>query len=469
MFRNGKGEQFQMTQGQCEIFEAIYTKKYPRVHISCHTRYGKSDVISMAVLLSAATFPEKWAIVAGNKEKASIIMQYIISHLFDNAYTKQKFIIGKGENEEDIKRYRNKDRINFNLGDGKLGEIFITTAEGALGFGAPNIIEDEAALISSQDHALVMRMLGDQPDNFLCKVGNPWEQEHFRKSSEDANYHKIIIDYGQGIREGRITPAYIDEMRKQPFFDVLYECKFPASGLQDDKGWISLLTREEIERAMIEPPINGFGINKLGVDVAGGGRNYSVIVQRHTNVAKIIHKTKESDTMCLAEKVIGMSRIFGQKYKFNIHPSNIFVDMVGIGRGCYDLLNREIPGVWGINGGSEPTSIYEKEKYTNLRAELFWRTREWILKGGKLERNEDWFQLCQVKYRVKLEGTRGKLQIISKEELAGDGVLSPDVADALSMTFRTDDMVEVDREEVEEQERHQMGGFDPNDPFALQV
>jgi hypothetical protein len=472
-FKNSKGEPFILTDGQAELFALIYKKKYSRNHIETHTRYGKSDVISMAVLLRVANYAEKWAIVAGNKDKAGIIMSYAIGHIFDNAYIHKRFQMDPGENEENIRRYRNKSKINFNLaekrGDTKLGEMFITTAEGALGFGAPNVVEDEAGLISGKDHALVMRMLGDQPENFLVKIGNPWEMEHFRKSYEDPNYHKLTVDFKQGIKEGRLTPAYIDEMRKQPFFDVLYECKFPPSGMLDEKGWVQLLSKDEIDRAMIDHA-EGFGINKLGVDVAGGGRNFSVIVQRFTNVAKKIYKTKEPDTISLAEAVINTRT----KNK-GMRPSDIFTDMVGIGRGMYDILNREMPGVYGLNGGSEPTTVEDKDKFVNLRAELFWKMREWIIGGGKLERDDDWYQLTKIKYRTKLEGRRGKLQIISKEELAHEGIDSPDVADALSMTFRTDDIPQqqtyfdtLDKEEkqyfIDKQEQRE---WDPMHPFSM--
>jgi hypothetical protein len=445
LYKNDKGEPFELTDGQVEIFDSIFKKKYPRVHIQTPTRYGKSHTIAMAILARASTFPEKWAIVAGNKDKAGIIMAYVIQHIFDNEYTRQRFVLNKGESEENIRRYKNKDRVNFKLENGLLGEVFITTAEGALGFGAPNVVEDESALISEKDHALVMRMLGDQPDNFICKVGNPWESEHFRSSFQDDNYHKIVIDYQQGVREGRFTSAYIDEMRKQPFFDVLYECKFPPLGIIDEKGWVPLLTKDEIDRAMIEDG-EGFGINKLGVDVAGGGRNFSVIVQRHNNLARIIHKTKESDTMKLAEMVISLDK--------NTKRTGIFVDSVGIGKGCYDILSRQVVGVWPINGGEKPTDIYSEAEYVNLRAQLYWKLRKWILGGGKLVKSDDWYQLTKLKYRTKLEGTKGKMAIISKEDLLKEGIDSPDVADALMMTFRTDDIPDIfqglSREEVED-------------------
>lgn len=208
-------------------------------------------------------------------------MDYLIRHIFDNDFTKSRFVMEKGESEEAIRRHRRKDRINFKLPDGTLSEILVATAENALGFGAPNVVEDESALISSQDHSMVMRMLGAQTDNFLCKIGNPFDSDHFRASYEDDNYMKIIIDYKDAIREGRLTEDFVEEMRKQPNFGVLYEVKFPPRDQIDQDGWIPLMTKEDIDRAMIEPnTMEGFGIRKAGADIAGGGRNFSIIVNR---------------------------------------------------------------------------------------------------------------------------------------------------------------------------------------------
>ena len=452
-YKTDTGEPFILTEGQAEIFDLIFKKKYSRVHCETCTRFGKSEVVSQAVLTRVSTFPEKWAIIAGQKEKARIIIGYIIKHIFDNEYTKARFVIEKGESEENIRRYRNKDRINFNVGNGLLGEVFITTASNALGFGASNIVLDEAALVNEKDFALVMRMLGDQIDNFLCKVGNPWDSEHFDKSREDPRYHKVIIDYHQAIKEGRLTEEYVEEMKQQPFFGVLYECKRPPFGIMDEKGWIPLLTKDEVRNAFIDSA-TGFGIKKLGVDVAGGGRNFSVIVQRHSNYAKIIHKTKNPDTMTLAERVIN------QKNKEEIQNNDIFIDKVGIGKGAYDILTREITGIRGVNGGAEPTTEIEKEKFVNLRAEMFWKARQWILGGGKLEKHEDWFQLAKIKYRTKLEGTKGKMIIMSKEEMIKNGIDSPDIADSLAMTFSTPDIPPLSDEARRRQEQEQ-GGFDP--------
>jgi len=425
-------------QGNCielESEDGIYL--VGKNHIPTHN----SEAISLAVLTRVSTFPEKWAIVAGEREKAGIIMNYIIKHIFDNDYTKQRFVMEKGESEESIKRHRNKSRINFKLENGLLGEIFITTANAAMGLGAPNVVEDESALINEKDHALVMRMLGDQPENFLVKVGNPWDSEHFDNSREDPNYKKVIIRYPQAIKEGRLTPEYVEEMRKQPFFGVLYECQRPPLGTVDEEGWIPLITKDEIKAAFVKEA-HGFGINKLGVDVAGGGRNFSVIVQRFTNYARIIHKTHDPDTMNLAEKVIDFKTLK------KVRPMDISMDKVAIGKGLYDILSRdkETTGIRGINAGEKPTNKIEAEKFVNLRAEMFWKAIQWIKKGGKLLEDDDWFQLARIKYRTKLEGTKGKMVIMPKEMMLKKGIDSPDVADSLALTFVSPDIPYADRE-----------------------
>jgi len=143
------------------------------------TRYGKSLVTALAILTRVATFPEKWAIVAGSEKQAKIIMGYIIEHAFDNDYTRSKLAITEGESLEHLRRERSKSRLNFKHTDGTYGEVFILSADSrnkqragdaVMGFGAPNIVLDEAALVDDDIESKIFRMLGDQPDNFYFKV-----------------------------------------------------------------------------------------------------------------------------------------------------------------------------------------------------------------------------------------------------------------------------------------------------------
>ena len=150
-------------------------------------------------------------------------------------------------------------------------------------------------------------------------------------------------------------------------------------------------------------------------------------------------------------------------------PYDIAIDSVGIGKGTFDIINRQIPGVRSINAGEKPSGPEEELEFINLRAEIFWKTRKWILEGGKLEENEDWYQLSKIKYKVKLEGTKGKMQIISKEELLREGIESPDIADALAMTFIGTEIPHLDPEEEELIRFREEGKekINPFNPFEL--
>lgn len=461
-FTNELGEPITFVPGQKEIIAAIINLGrggLNRVQIETPTQYGKSAAVAAAITM-LVTKKLKVAIVAGTGEKAQIIMDYVINFTLENEIPRALLDIDIPK--EKLKRERSRRRLTFSSGF----EVRVYSADARnkqatgnaiMGFGAPIVIEDEAALVDDVVDAKIARMVGgfSTTTNLLVKIGNPFYRNHFYETHRDPNYHLIWIDYRQGLREGRFTPEFIEEMRKKPAFDVLYEVKFPPEGAADTKGWVPLLSREQIKQAMVKG-VQGFGINKLGIDVAGGGRNYSVIVQRFANVAKKVYKSPTTDTMEIVEEIIRRKRAE------NIRPRDIFIDKIGVGQGAYDLLNREIPGVHGVKVSESPPDDISKEEFVNLRAYLFWKVREWILKGGKLEEDEDWYQLANLKYRVKLEGKRGKMQIISKEDLAKDGIPSPDVADALALTFLTPDIPPIDEEEHEISES---AGVDPFNPF----
>ena len=462
MYKDENGNPFVLTDGQCDIFNLIFKKLTPRVHIASFTRYGKSHTIAMAILTRICTYPERWCIAAGNEDQAHIILSHLISHIFDNELTRRRFILGRGESEESIRRYRNKNRLNFKLEKGLLGEVFVTNAQGAMGYGAPNVILDEAALVTDQDESFVFRMLGDQTDNFYFKIGNPWDSGHFRSSASDPNYFKVNIDYYQGIKENRIKPEMVEEARKKPFFGVLYECKFPPLSAQNEEGWIPLLTKDEVERAFIYQWAS-YGEERLGGDVAGGGKNSSVLVHRSPLAARIMLKSNEADTMLFAEQVMSFQK------KLKIRNENLFIDKVGIGRGVCDILARQSGYNNGINVGDKLTEgTKDEELYFNLRAKIGWKLRQWILGGGKLmvendQQKEDWLQLSKVKYRQRLEGMHGKIQIMPKEKMLKEGIESPDCYDALALTFVTDDREYTDmEEEFMERQQKEISFMQPN-------
>lgn len=451
-YKNSLGQPFQLTDGQAEIFEEIAKRKHNRVHTLSYTQFGKSDVVSMAVLTRITTFPEKWAIVAPSNKKAHIIMSYLIGHIFDNEYTSALFEVEKGESVDRIRRERSKDRLTFKLPNGQISEVFTLSSEGKrtkdlldalMGFSSPNIIIDESSLIDDIQMVGILRMLGGHSDNFLFEIGNAMRRNHFFRDSLNPRYHHINIDCYRGLAEGRITQEFIDEMKAKPMFQMLYENKFPEQDAVDSQGYSPLYSDVELQEKF-KPEVKLFGDIRMGVDVAGEGSNYSVITLRGRNGARILYRENNPDTMNFVGVI---ARMFAQ-YK----PRKVYVDKVGIGKPVYDRL-RELPEfmmgdgqtVVGVMAGE---SSEDKDNFMNKRAEMFWRQREWMT-TSELEGNE-WLDLLDVRYKIQSDK---KIKIKSKDEMVREGVQSPDVADSLSLTFYDKDSNIVDKVSQTQQDR----------------
>lgn len=451
LYRDDLGRPFSMTPAQNEIFDCIFKKTTPggkqRLHIMTHTQFGKSDVVSMAVLTRAATFGEKWVLVAPSQPKARIIIGFCIKHIFDNEFTVSRFKIKEGESTEAIRRERSKNRLTFDVANNQIGEVFILSAESRLkqsedignalmGFGAPNVVEDEAALISDEADAKAMRMIGGftgTGQDFVVKIGNPFTRGHFLKAFEDENYYKINVNWRHGAKEKneygepRLTEKFIEEMKKKPYFRVMYENMFPEADDIDAKGWTQLFMEDEVEAAIAtDAEIKHIGERRIGNDVARGGANYTVWNLRSMNYLEVIAKSRQDN----------LTEIAGQTLFFmnekGVIPENVFIDDIGVGGGAVDPLHYQQKNVRGVNVGMV---ALEAGRFVNIRAEAYWRFREWIKKGGKLCacHKDEWFtQLPKIKYKPD---SKGRLRVMSKDEMRARGIDSPDVADAGMLTF----------------------------------
>lgn len=443
MYKNEDGSPVELTPLQCCIFAIIAMKLHPRVHCMIFTRYGKSFVVALAVLTRVSTFPEKWAIVSGSKEKAKIIMGYINAHIFDSEYTASKFRMERGDSAEAIRRNRNKNHISFDVGNNLLGEVFVCSAKEAIGHGASNIIEDESSLIDNDDHSLVLRMLGDNPDNnFLFKIGNPFNRNHFLDSYNDPKYLKLVIDCYQGLSEGRMSMSVIEENKPFSFFGVLYECKFPSAESVDAKGWSYLLTEEDIKRAVARwQTAEHYGKKRLGNDIARGGRNFNVWALRGENYATILKKNNEPDLMVVAGQNVAFMREHG------IDEENVSLDDVGVGGGVTDRMREEgFKNINAVKEGAKATEMVVRynpktrreepmPEFANMRAQLYAGKNglaNWVKRVGALDPDIDWSELTRIRYKKNPQG----LTIIeSKDDMRKRGEESPDVADGLMLTF----------------------------------
>lgn len=441
LYKNNTGQPFLLTESQDQIFTEVFKKIHSRVNILTYTQYGKSETVSMAVLTRASTFAEKWTIIAPSDKKAKIIMNAAIGHIFDNPYTIKKFEIGKDESLERIRRERSKSKLTFKT-DGGIGELLILSAEAhrqkdfekaLMGFGSPNIIEDEAGLIPDNSHSTVIRMLGGSKENFLVKIGNPFYRNHFYKSSKSDLYEKIVVDYKKGIAEGRISEEFIKECREnmtEQLFDVLYNCNFPDDKSIDAEGYQVLFPYEVIGSRLQTIESIDKSEKCLGVDVSQGGAQ-NVFFVRYRNYGYVAHKDHNPDPMSTAGKVLEIMESEG------IDASNIFIDDTGIGGGVTARLREQEYFVRGVRVGESA----EDGKFANKKAEIYIRAVEWLKTVGFIKYDDELAEeLSTIKYKMN---SSGKLQIQPKEQLRLLGIDSPDIVDAFALTF-TNKFIPVD-------------------------
>ena len=449
-FKTEGGEPWEMSLGELAMYKAIVLRQAPRIQVVSSTQFGKTLTISRAVLTRITTYPEDWLLVVPDTKRGRIFLNYIIKDTAENENFKKRLVgtnLGERDSLNRLLEEKSKTKLTYSIfskdnpGGVSYGSITLISADARkkqnvidtiMGFGGRNIIQEEAALTEDEIDAGVFRMLGGKgTDTFLCKIGNPFYRNHFLSTWKNPLYKKIYIDYKIGLAEGRYLPSFIEEAKGKPKFDVLFECKFPPQEAVDSEGWIPLLTEDEVNFAIQEGV--HFGEERLGADPSGEGVDKSVIVKRSSGFAEVIFKSDRIDEMAFAGQIKIMADGF--------NSSKRYIDKIGIGAGIYKRLLEQRFLIKGVNAQERAT---EPAKFYNKRAEMYWRLRQWIKEGGKLSEETDWLQLCDIKYKAD---SRGRLKIMSKDEMRKQGIASPDACDALALTFYDNERPQVLSEE----------------------
>lgn len=163
----------------------------------------------------------------------------------------------------------------------------------------------------------------------------------------------------------------------------------------------------------------------IGVDVALGDKDKTAIIRRKGRVAYGLETFRNMNTMEIAgylKKVIEKEQ-----------PHKVYIDCIGVGAGVVDRLREHnFHFVEGINVARSANS---KDKYRNLRAELWAEMKAWLMQDIFVQipdNDELHADLCNLGYKYD---SSGRLQIESKDDLKARGMPSPDIADALALTF----------------------------------
>lgn len=166
----------------------------------------------------------------------------------------------------------------------------------------------------------------------------------------------------------------------------------------------------------------------LGVDVARFGDDKTVLCYRKgRNAAYLPWQTfRNLDTMQVAAKV-------AEAYALH-QPSAIFVDEGGLGAGVVDRLRQLSVPVTGVNFGGKPDRVQMDDgiKVRNKRAEMWAFMRAWLKGGAIPDDHELAADLTGPEYAFD---ENQAIQLEKKEQMKKRGLASPDLGDALALTF----------------------------------
>ena len=139
----------------------------------------------------------------------------------------------------------------------------------------------------------------------------------------------------------------------------------------------------------------------------------------------------------------------------------MFID-AGNGSGVIDRLRQLHHDVIEVHFAGQPS----EPQYLNKRAEMWWNLKDWIMQGAAIPDLVDLKQdLAAPTYKFTASD---KMQLESKDDMKSRGLPSPDLGDALALTFAH----QVYRDHsVESRARalglpvREEGGLDSYDPY----
>ena len=171
----------------------------------------------------------------------------------------------------------------------------------------------------------------------------------------------------------------------------------------------------------------------MGVDVARFGDDRTVIVLRRGRDARSLSwiKLTGADTMMVAAKVAEIA----QQYR----PDTIFIDGGGPGGGVVDRLRQLQHSVFDVQFGGKADHSHIGQDgaivYANKRAEM-WGAMRASFAGGMIPDDRELLaDLTGVEYGYALRDGRDAIILEKKEDMKKRGLASPDLADALALTF----------------------------------
>lgn len=290
------------------------------------------------------------------------------------------------------------------------------------------VIMDEYADMSREVWTTIVYPAIQDRDGYCFFIGTPKGPNHFyeiyKHAEKNPNWYCELFTVDKtGIFKQEKINGFKEEMSEVEFAQE-FMCDFSQAAENDlfsaallDKAFERELTEKDIPS---DEPLIGGG------DIARYGDDSTVLFRRRGYLAYAEPlRWKNLNTMEVADKfayALGES-----KDKLDM----LFCDVGNMGAGVIDRVQQ-----LGFNNISEvafQSAAMENKRYENIRAEMYFKLKEWLERGGVLP-NEPGLreELSKIQYKYS---KHGRLVLTPKEEIKEKLNRSPDMADALALTF----------------------------------
>lgn len=292
--------------------------------------------------------------------------------------------------------------------------------------GTEVILESTANGVGNLFHAKWLDALAGRGDYIAVFIPWFWQPEYqtplppgFVMDDEEVEYQAL---YG-------VTNEQIAWRRKKIVDDfagdyALFDQEYPAT---PELAFRRVDYEPYILPGLVQECVNAKhearGAVLLGVDPAEyGDDSTALIVRRGRKVLKHERCWKKGPM-----EVVGIAGQWIDEF----NPDGVFVDATGIGAGVYDrLVELGNKHVYRVMAGARATA---DDLYTNKRAEMWGLMKQWLRDGADIP-NDAGLVADLSAPGFKYDSAR-RTQLEKKEDMKKRGVPSPDMADALALTF----------------------------------
>ncbi len=292
---------------------------------------------------------------------------------------------------------------------------------------ADGVVLDEYAQIKPEVYDEIIRPMLLSRQGWVVFTGTPKGQNQFyqlyqaaQKAMQTDPEHWWCGVF-RADETGIISPAELAELQRRTpehLFRQEYLCDFTADA---EDIFIPMDLISQACGRSYAPAELAYAPKIIGVDPARFGADRSVIFKRRGLQSYPPEIYQKIDQMQLAAHVAAAIKSFA--------PDGVFIDS-GCGGGVIDRLRQLGFEITEVNFGSSPIKAGQ---YVNKRAEIWGNMKAWLEAGGALpalpELKAD---LCAVRYDFD---AAGRLRLESKDILKARCGHSPDLADALALTF----------------------------------